>query len=165
MTDEVAGLGPAALALIDPDSQRYAELDPAQLRDGVVELAAAQESTYLTYEMLEIDIAVVRVLRLEITDVDDRLVDWFADRPSPARLGPTCWALWQLWSPVNPHPAIDPATVRRLIAAAAGFAIGSLEVGAYRAALGFAARQIDDPATRAAIDQELTRLDAVADPG
>lgn len=165
MRNGAENLSEAARALLDSGSQRYAGLDPAQLRDSVIELVSAQESTYLDYEMLEIDIALVRVLRLEVTDVDDRLIDWFADRPSPARLGPTCSALWQLWSPVNPHPPLDPATVRRLIAAAAVVASGWAEIGAYRAALSFAARQVNDPATLAAIDQEVARLAAFADPG
>ncbi|HET6298548.1 MAG TPA: hypothetical protein VFG33_34565 [Kribbella sp.] len=158
MTDGRAGLGQAARALLDSGSSQYAELTPAELREGIVELVAGQESDYLEYEMLEIDIALVRAMRLEIPDLDGRLIEWLGDRPSTARLGVTCRALWQLWSPANPHPPIDPAAVRRLMAAAAQVAIGINEVGAYRAALGFAADQIDDPRTLAAIDQEVTRL-------
>jgi len=163
VTDGPAGLGQAARALLDSGSSQYAELSPAELRDGIVDLVAAQESDYLEYEMLEIDIALVRTMRLEIADVDGRLIEWLADRPSTARLGVTCRALWQLWSPANPHPPIDPAAVRSLIAAAAQVTIGVNELGAYRAALQFAADQIDDPRTLAAVDQELTRLASADD--
>lgn len=158
MTDDQAAHGEAARALVDPGSHVYAELDPAELREGIVELAAAQESAYLEYDMPEIDIALVRVLLREVPDVDGRLVEWLGARPSTARLGVTCRALWQLWSPVNPHPPMDPASVRRLIAAAAHVDIGENEVGAYRSVLGFAAKQIDDPGTVAAIDQEIARV-------
>jgi hypothetical protein len=163
VTDGRAALGKAARALVDSGSPEYAELAPAELREGIVELVAAQESDYLEYEMLEIDIALVRAMRLEITDVDSRLIEWLGERPSTARLGVTCRALWQLWSPANPHPPIDPAAVRRLMAAAVQVVIGVNEVGAYRAALGFAAGQIDEPGTLAAIDQEVARLATAAD--
>jgi hypothetical protein len=164
VTDGRAGLGKAARALVDSGSPVYAELAPSELREGIVELVAAQESDYLEYEMLEIDIALVRAMRLEIAEVDSRLIEWLGDRPSTARLGVTCRALWQLWSPANPHPPIDPAAVRYLMAAAAQVVIGVNEVGAYRAALGFAAGQIDEPGTLAAIDQEVARLATAADP-
>jgi hypothetical protein len=163
MTDIPAGLGEAARALMDSSSPEYAGLSSSELREGIVELVAAQESEYLEYEMLEIDMALVRVMRLEVADVDSRLVEWLGERPSTARLGVTCRALWQFWSPANPHPPIDPADVRRLMAAGAQVAIGEYEVGAYRAALKFAAGQIDDPGTVAAIDQELARIATAAD--
>ena len=165
MTDEHAGLGEAARALVDSGSHRYAELDPAELREGVVELVAAQEAAYLEYGMLEIDIALVRAMVLEVPDLDGRLIEWLGDRPSTARLGATCWALWQLWSPANPHPPIDPASVRRLVTAAAQVVIGPNEVAAYRAALDFAAGQIDEPGAVAAIDQEVARLEGSASAG
>lgn len=165
MTDEHAGLGEAARALLDSGSQAYAELDPAELREGVVELLAAQEAAYLEYDMPEIDIALVRAMLLEVSDLDGRLVERLGDRPSAARLGVTCWALWQLWSPANPHPPIDPASVRRLITAAAQVAIGPNEVGAYGAVLRFAAAQIGAPGTLAAIDQEIARLATSEGPG
>ena len=158
MTDVPAGLGDAARALLDSRSQAYAELCASELREGIVELVAAQEADYLEYEMLEIDIALVRVMRLEIEDLDRRLVMWMGERPSTARLGVTCRALWQLWSPANPHPPIDPALVRDLTAAGMTVQIGENEVGAYRAALTFASAQIHDSGTLAAVDQELARL-------
>jgi hypothetical protein len=158
VTDEAADLSEPAQALLDSGSHAYAELEPTEVRDGIVELVAAQELAYLEYDMLEIDIALVRALLLETADVDDRLIEWLVDRPSTARLGLTCRALWQLWSPANPHPPIDPNSVRRLMAAAGQVDIGSNEIGAYRAALGFAAGQIADAGTLAAIDQEVARL-------
>lgn len=163
MTEGSADLGKAARALVDSDSAEFTELDASELRDGIVELLAAQESEYLAYEMLEIDVALVRVMRLEIADIDGRLIEWLGDRPSTARFGVTCRALWQLWSPANPHPPIGPAAVRSLMAVAARVTIGDNEVGAYRAALKFAATQIDEPGTLAAIDQELARLATASD--
>jgi hypothetical protein len=164
MTGEHTGLGVAARALLDSGSRAYAELDSAELREGIVELVAAQESAYLTYEMPEIDIALARVLLCEVRDVDDRLVEWLGARPTAARLGVTSRALWQLWSPANPHSPIDPISARRLMAAAARVHIGEFELGAYLAALRFAAEQIDEAGTLAAIDRELARLTTPADP-
>ncbi|MGW4767773.1 hypothetical protein ACWEO2_06975 [Nocardia sp. NPDC004278] len=163
MTQKPADLGRAAEALLDSSSHAYAELDPSEIREGIIGLVSAQESAYLEYDMLEIDLALIRALLLEAADVDVRLLEWLIEQPSTARLGVTCRALWQLWSPANPHPPIDPATVRRLMAAAGRVDIGANEVGPYRAALGFAARQVDDPGTLAAIDHEVVRL-ATADP-
>jgi hypothetical protein len=153
-----AGLGAAARALLDSGSSAYAGLSSSELREGIVELVASQEAEYLEYEMLEIDIALVRVMRLGIEEVDGRLIGWLGERPSTARLGVTCRALWQLWSPVDPHPPIDPAAARGLLAAGAQVEIGEYEVGAYRAALELAARQISEPGTLAAVDQELARI-------
>ncbi len=158
MTGGPNGLGKAARALMDSGSSDYAEHSASELRDGIVELVAEQESDYLEYQMREIDLALVRAMRLEIGDIDGRLIEWLARSPSTARLGVTCRALWQLWSPVNPHPPIDPANVRCLISAAAEVVIGMNEIGAYRAALGFGSRQVDDPGTLAAINQEVARL-------
>ncbi|MEV4130382.1 hypothetical protein [Nocardia sp. NPDC049707] len=163
MTEKPADLGRAAEALLDSSSHAYAELDPSEIREGIVGLLAAQESAYLEYDMLEIDLALVRALLLETADLDVRLLEWLTEQPSTARLGVTCRALWQLWSPANPHPPIDPATVQRLIAAAEQVDIGTNEAGPYHAALEFAAHQVDDPATLAAIDHEVVHL-ATADP-
>ncbi|MET8874537.1 hypothetical protein, partial [Nocardia sp. NPDC004604] len=69
MTQKPTDLGRAAQALLDTSSHAYAELDPSEIREGIIGLVAAQESAYLEYDMLEIDLALIRALLLETADV------------------------------------------------------------------------------------------------
>ncbi|WP_258724598.1 hypothetical protein [Cellulomonas sp. NS3] len=163
--DGNAGPAGAAEALLDVDSDAYAALPADDLREGVVELVAAQETAYRGDEVPDIDGALVRVLALGVPDVDVRLVERLAASPSAARLGVTCQALRQLWSPANLHPAPDPVTVGRLVGSAARVALGPGELEAYRAVLGLAAAQVGSPGAAAAIEKEIARLTATAPGG
>lgn len=163
------GLGGAARALLDAGSDAYAALPADDLREGVVELVAAQEAGREAASAEDavpgIDTALARVLALGVPDVDARLVARLAESPSVVRLGVTCRALRQLWSPELPHPAIDPVTVGRLVGSAERVALGPDELGAYRAVLGRAAAQVGSPGAAAAIRREIARLASAASGG
>ncbi|GEA87868.1 hypothetical protein [Cellulomonas cellasea] len=163
--DDNAVPGGAARALLDAGSDAYAALPADDLREGVVELVVEQEAAYPEHGSLDIEGALTRVLALGVPDVDVRLVERLADGPSAARLGVTCQALRQLWSPAHPHPAPDPVVVGRLVGSAARVALGPDELVAYRAALELAAARVGSPGVAAAIEREITRLDAAASGG
>ncbi|MFS0701534.1 hypothetical protein AB6N24_16305 [Cellulomonas sp. 179-A 4D5 NHS] len=160
--DRSPGPAGAARALLDARSDAYAALPADDLRDGVVALVAAQEAASPEHGTSPVDLALARVLALGVPDVDVRLVERLADSPSAARLGVTCQALRQLWSPVGPHPARDPVTVGRLVGSAARVALGPDELGAYREVLGLAAAQVGSPGVAAALEREIARLTAAA---
>ncbi|MBB2925404.1 hypothetical protein [Cellulomonas cellasea] len=163
--DENTVPGRAARALLDAGSDAYAALPADDLREGVVELVAEQEAGYPQVGRFDVDVALARVLALGVPDVDVRLVERLAAGPSAARLGVTCRALRQLWSPAHPHPAPDPVVVGRLVGSAARVALGSDEVVAYRAVLGLAAAQVGSPGVVAAIEREIARLADAASGG
>jgi len=146
-------LSPVARALAASRSPGLGDFTDEAIAEAVVELAALHAAEYLERDGDEMDRALTRVVMRQIPGVDRALVRWLAAGPSAERLGVASRALWHLWSTAVPHPAVDSDVVRAFVAAARSLPPGPTEIGAYRAALALAARQVTDPATAALLDQ------------